>query len=338
MKKYLVFMLVAISLASCTPKEQKAAETPIVVKTTIISSESYSNSSNYLATIEPETKSGLSFQVSGNVEAVYVSEGQFVKKGALLARLSGGHLSNAYSSAKAEYNQVRDAYTRMKQLYKNSSLAEIKFVEIQSKLEQAKAQLQSAQKDISDCNLRAPFDGVIDKKMIEIGVNVSQGIPVLNLMKISSVNAKISIPEKNISNIQVGQWAEINIPVLNKTFTGKISEKNLASDNLSQTYDVKVKLANPHNELLSGMVGNVHLQEASAPKVITLPAEVVQLLANDQPFVWVVDNTSKVHLRNVKIGEQTADGIQIISGLSKGDKVVTDGYQKLSEGLIVKAL
>lgn len=337
MRKYYVLLFVTICMASCNNKP-KTAENPIAVKTMTISFEMYSSNSNYLATIEPETESVLSFQVAGNVEAVYVIEGQFVKKGTLLAHLSAGHLSNVYSSVKAEYNQVYDTYKRMEQLYKSNSLAEIKFIEIKSKLQQAKAQFQSAQKDIADCSLYAPFDGVVDKKMIEVGINVSPGASVLKLMKISNVNAKISIPEKDISRIKVGQWAEIEIPVLGKTFTGKISEKNLASDNFSQTYDVKVRLDNPHNELLSGMIGNAHLQEESSQQMIVIPAEVVQLLPNDQQFVWVVDNNNQVHFKKVKVGEQTANGIQIISGLNKGDKVVTDGYQKLSEGLIVKEL
>jgi RND family efflux transporter MFP subunit len=338
MKRMLIFLLFPALWASCADHNGKATETSATVKTITIGVDSYRSNNNYLATIEPELEAGLSFQVSGNVESVLVSEGQLVKKGMLLARLSAGHLNNVYSSAKAEYDQAKDAYSRMERLYKSNSLPEAKYIEVQSKWHQAKAQLESARKDITDCSLYAPFDGVVDKKMIEIGINVSQGIPVLNLIKIGSVKAKMSISEKDISQIKLGQRVEIEIPVLNKSYPGKITEKNLASNSISQTYDVKVKLLNPANELLSGMVGNARVYGDFSKSYITVPPAAIQLLPNDERYVWLVDSRHKVRQVQITTVSQTIDGIQVSSGLRQGDKVVVEGFQKLSAGMTVKEL
>ena len=336
--KKLSFVLLSVLalLTACSGSGDKKAKNEIMVKTITVTTENYKSNNNYLATIEPELEAGLSFQVPGNVETVFVSEGQFVKKGALLARLSRGHFDNAYSAAKAEYQQAQDAYNRMERLYKTKSLPEMKFIEVQSKWEQAKAQLQSAKKDVGDSHLYAPFDGVVDKKMIEPGVNVGQGMPVINLIKIDNINVKISIPEKDISNIEKGQRVDVEIPVLKKSFTGKITEKNLAANAISQTYEVKVKLANPRHELLSGMVGNARIYSDLAQDYITIPPAAVQLLPNNDKIVWKVGPNNKVQQAPVKTVAQTNDGIQIGSGLSIGDKIIVEGFQKLSDGVSVK--
>lgn len=338
MKKTLVFVFISAILAGCTGSKEKTSEAFTAVKTITIDAGSYRTNNNYLTTIEPELEAGLSFQVAGNVESVFVSEGQPVKKGMLLARLSAGHLGNAYASAKAEYDQAKDAYGRMEKLYKSNSLPEAKYIEVQSKWKQAEAQLESARKDVADCNLYAPFEGVVDKKMIEVGVNVGQGVPVINLIKISSVKAKMSIPEKDISQVKVGQEVEIEIPVLNKVYRAKITEKNLASNSISQTYDVKVKLPNIGSELLSGMVGNARIQGGFSKSYITLPPAAIQLLPGDEKFVWVVDSHHKVRQAPIETISQNTEGIQVSSGLKLGDKVVVEGFQKLSAGMAVREL
>lgn len=335
MNKLFISFLTIILITACSENQEKPILKRVAVKTIIVNSDSLRNYTNYLGTLEPELESGLSFQVSGNVESVLVSEGQVVKKGDLLARLSAGHLNNVFSSAKAEYTEAEDAFSRMEKLYKKNSLPEIKYIEVRSKLQQAKAQLQSAQKDLSDCNLYAPFDGVINKKMIETGVNVSQGMPVFNLLKISHIKFKISIPEKDISQIEIGQNVDIDIPVLNKNYSGKITEKNLASNNISQTYDVKVKLSNLNYELLPGMVGNARVYTNGTRRYITIPPSVVQLLPDNKKFVWVVEN-GIARLKQIQTGQQTSDGIQVYSGLSTKDKIVVEGFQKLSEGTDVE--
>ncbi len=335
MNKLFISFLAVILITACSGKKEKTIVKPIMVKTITVKVDSLRNYTNYLASIEPELESGLSFQVAGNVESVFVSEGQAVKKGDLLACLSAGHLNNILSSAKAGYTEAEDAFSRMEKLYKSNSLPEIKYIEVRSRLQQAKAQLKSAQKDLSDCNLYAPFDGVVNKKMIETGVNVSPGMTAFNLIKISYVNVKVSIPEKDIPQIEIGQDVDIEIPVLNKRYMGKITKKNLASNNISQTYDVKVKLSNLNYELLPGMVGNARVYTNGTRQYITIPPSAVQLLSDNKKFVWVVEN-SIARLKQIQTGQQTSDGIQVYSGISTTDKIVVEGFQKLSEGTAVE--
>jgi len=124
---------------------------------------------NYVGTVEEVVSSSISFQVMGNVERVLVGEGQKVREGQLLAVLDKATLENAYNASAASLRQAEDAYARMRTLHENKSLPDMKWVEVESKLEQARSMERISRKNLEDRNLYAPFGGVIGKRMVEAG-------------------------------------------------------------------------------------------------------------------------------------------------------------------------
>lgn len=115
---------------------------------------------NYVGTVEEVVSSSISFQVMGNVERVLVGEGQKVREGQLLAVLDKATLENAYNASAASLRQAEDAYARMRTLHENKSLPDMKWVEVESKLEQARSMERISRKNLEDRNLYAPFGGV----------------------------------------------------------------------------------------------------------------------------------------------------------------------------------
>ncbi|MCH4182556.1 MAG: efflux RND transporter periplasmic adaptor subunit [Prevotella sp.] len=335
-KVKIAILLASILMTGCSSKKEKAYKMPPVkVKVETVSEADYHRGGDYLTTVEPDLEAGLSFQVSGNVEAVTVDEGEFVRKGQLLARLSPGRAGDAYMAARAQYDRASDAYKRMKQLYKDKSLPSMKWVESQSDYASALAQLRVAGKDLHDGSLYAPFDGVISKKLIEIGMNVSPGVPVLSLIKIDKINACISIPEKDISGIKLGTPVTVNFPVLKRSFTGRVSLKNLSADPLSQTYTVKVKLSNPHHEILPGMMGRAIVKDKGGRGFLVLPEQAVQLSSDNTRYVWVVNSSGHVGRKKIAVSSETPDGVRVSGEVHLGERVVIEGFQKLSDGMSV---
>jgi RND family efflux transporter MFP subunit len=335
-KVKIAILLASILMTGCSSKKGKAYKMPPVkVKVETVSEADYHRGGDYLTTVEPDLEAGLSFQVSGNVEAVTVDEGEFVRKGQLLARLSPERAGDAYMAARAQYDRASDAYKRMKQLYKDKSLPSMKWVESQSDYASALAQLRVAGKDLHDGSLYAPFDGVISKKLIEIGMNVSPGVPVLSLIKIDKINACISIPEKDISGIELGTPVTVNFPVLKRSFTGRVSLKNLSADPLSQTYTVKVKLSNPHHEILPGMMGRAIVKDKGGRGFLVLPEQAVQLSSDNTRYVWVVNSSGHVGRKKIAVSSETPDGVRVSGEVHLGERVVIEGFQKLSDGMSV---
>ena len=323
-------------LASCSGGgDNGPAERVIPVKITRITNVSSVKGQNYVGTVEEKAASSLSFQVMGNVEKIFVREGQRVNKGQLLASLNRVTLQNSYEAAHASLVQAQDACDRMKILYDSKSLPEIKWVEAQSKLQQAQSMDRIARKNLDDASLYAPFSGVIGKRNIEPGENVHPGVPVLTLLEIDEVYVRIAIPENEIAALDK-QKALITVAALgNSSFEGQITEKGIVADPLSHTYDARIRLHNDKGLLMPGMVCRVNVFDDTAASIVSIPANAVQISHTGDNFVWCV-NDGRAEAKPVVTGALTTDGVEITNGLKEGDQVVTDGYQKISENMKVK--
>ena len=327
-----IFLSALIWISCSGKKDENQAIRAVPVKVVKVSESSYMNSRNYVGTVEAVSSSSLSFEVMGNVSKVFVTEGENVQKGKLLATLDKATLQNSYNASLASLKEAQDAYNRMKSLYDNGSLPEMKWVEVQSKLQQAVSMEQISRKSLKDTGLHAPFSGVISRKSIEPGMNVMPGIEVMQLADISTVNIKIAVPEKEISRVNKGQQAEVRVGALgDKLFTGVVSEKGIAANPLAHTYEVKIKLNNTSHELMPGMVCKVGVHSHETEAGIVLPNHTVQLQPDGKKFVWVVKGNAASQ-RMVSTGELTTQGVVITAGLQPGDEVIVSGNQKVSEG------
>jgi len=325
-----------IMSASCSNKQEADTNVKgIPVKSLKVAGVPISKNDQYIGSIVESQASSLSFEVSGNVKQVLASEGQKVKKGQLLAVLYKGNLKNNYSTNASTLKQAQDSYNRISILHKNKSLSEIQYIEAQTQLEKAAAAERAAKKDMNDCNLYAPYTGIIGGRFIEPGNNVMPGSPAFNLIETKTIKAKVSIPENEISKIKLGDRAEIQISALNnKTVIGVVSQKGILGNPLSHTYEIKITLITPNQNIIPGMLCNVALPQKEEAEGIVIPVNSVQLYENNERYVWVINNR-KVSLRKITIGSFTKDGVMVISGLKSGERIVTEGFQKISEGSLV---
>lgn len=343
-KDYLIkssCVLSILGIISCThisSKENVDTKT-VAVKTLQISNIEEEHQREYIGTVESDNSADLSFQVNGNIERIYVQEGQSVHKGQLLAKLNVTTFESQHKVAKAGFDRAQDAYNRLSKLYENNSLPEVKYVEAKSNFEQAEASMRIAKKNLDDCSLYAPFQGVIGKKVQEEGVNVMPGTPVFNLMSISTVKVKIAIPENEISSVFVGEECVVKISALgNQSYEGKVIEKGVVAHPVSHTYDIKVQLNNPQKEIMPGMVCKSYLLNKNKPGTIIVPLKAVQVDSSGKHFVWLVENNGKASYNPVSIGELVGNGIAIEKGLKEGDQLVVEGYQNLSPGTSVRSI
>lgn len=334
-KNYLaVTMVLAVLVGGCQGSvEQSEKPCPVKVKLMTVEAGEYMNIGNYSGTVEEENGTALSFSVSGTVKTLQMNVGQHVAGGQLLATLDPASLQSSYKAAKASLAQAEDAYRRMKELHDKGSLPEIQWVEVQSKLEQARSLEEIAGKNLEDSKLYAPYSGVISQKNVEIGQNVMPGMTVAKLVTASLLKVKIAVPETEIALVSVGEKAEIAVPALgDRMFTGTVIEKGIVANPLSRSYDVKIRVEGSVQNLMPGMVAEVDIvSEKSETVAPVIPASVVQLDEDNNYFVWL-EESGKAVKRIVRCGQFTADGIVILSGLREGERIIVEGRQKVCEG------
>jgi len=168
--------------------------------------------------------------------------------------------------------------------------------------------------------------------MTEAGENAVIGKSVLTVMDISSVRVKISVPESEISAIPGDCKSAITVTALGgREFRGNGIEKSVSANPVSHTYPAHISLANPKRELLPGMVCKVVINPGNAPLEIVIPINIVQSTADGRKYVWS-DNAGKAERKYISTGAVKGNGVVVTSGLSAGDRIITEGYQKVSEG------
>ena len=203
-------------------------------------------------------------------------------------------------------------------------------------LKKAQAQLEVAKKNLADCKLVAPVSGIVGKKQVGAGETALPSQAVVSILNINKVKVKVAIPEAEISEISTNTPSNIKVDAINQQFKGGSIEKGVQADALTHSYEIRINVTNPGHQLLPGMVASVTFnllsQQATDTKQLTLPVTAVQKKASGKLFVWSVDEYNKAHRTDVTIGATMGNRIVITSGLNAGQRIVTEGYQKLSEG------
>jgi len=291
-------------------------------------------SNTYPGYLEEGQSVEMAFKYGGTVQLLNVKEGSTVRKGQTLARVASPQMESTQRSAQATLEQAQDAYERMKKVYDNGSLPEIKWREMVANLEKAQAAVDLANATLADNTLTAPFSGTVASLNVEMGENVPPLKPVMRIINTDGLTVKISVPEDEIAKVSVGDTAEVVIPALgDRHYNGKVTEKGMTASLLTHSYPVKVLISQPDSELVPGMIGKVVLK-ADVSTGIIVPANAI-LVNKDGRFVWVEED-GRATRRQITISGYSGKGVVVSEGLKAGDKVIVEGYQKVSEGMKVK--
>lgn len=343
MKRSLFLIPLALLLAGCNdtdPQELKERlvggtheERVISVGVLQINPTEGIVSNTYPGYLEESQSVDLAFKYGGVLEQVNVKEGSRVSKGQPLARVASPTLENSLRSAQATLTQAQDAYDRLKKVHDNGSLPEIKWKEMEANLEKAQSAYDLAESMMADNVITAPFSGTVTGISAEIGENVPPLKPVVSLINADRLSVKISVPEDEIAHIEIGSPADIVIPALgDKHYSGKVTEKSLTASLLTHSYPVKVLIETPDKALVPGMISKVMLK-ADVNTGIVIPANAI-LINKDGKFVWIEED-GKATRRFIKIAGYAGNGVIVSEGLQNGDRVIVEGYQKVSEGMKV---
>lgn len=330
----LVAVATLLLFCGCGKKEAKKDESSVKVGVTTVSVGDCSGSNEYVGTVEASSTTVLSFEIGGNITRLLVKEGDHVAKGQLLGTISPTTLKDSHYATQVTLRQAQDAYNRMKKLHAEGVISEIKWVEIETKLRQAEAAERIAKEQLSHTSLYAPFSGVVTSRQGDVGMNVLPDQPVYKLADVSRMDVCFSVPENDIAGVSLGEKAVVRVKAEgNAMYTGVVKEKGIAADDISHSYSVRLTIDGHGGCLLPGMVCSVALQKEATDGLI-IPMGAVELDTDNSRFVWIVRN-GRAYRRNVQVESFAGNGVRVVSGLSSGDRIITSGAQKVSEGMSV---
>lgn len=338
----LILPVLVINLSSCqekthAEKTNTADRLPPVVQVQPVLDRSFGNSIELSGTIEADKLTTLGFAVGGRVKRVLAGEGQAVRSGQLLARISPVEYEQNLALANAGLERALDMYQRLETLYRAQSLPQKDFVEAKVTLAQAKIGRDQALERLANTNLYAPFAGVIAQKSVEVGMNKAPGEAAFTLVKIDRVMAQVAVPEPQIGFISRGQKATVLVAATGKTYTGTVQGIGPVADAVAKTYPVKIAVSNSAQTLLPGMLATVHIQTGQKTTALTIQPQALIRGTDEKAYVYVADRqTRKVVRRPVVVGTLSGKTVTIQQGLTAGEAVVVGGQYQLKDGQLVR--
>lgn len=332
-----LILLSILLLAGCKGKQETpAAPAPIKVTILPVQQSNRLQELSYSGSIEPENIAQVGFAVPGVINNITVQEGQMVTQGQLLATIDATEYANALSIADAGLEQAEDMFKRLSELYQKGSLPEKDYVDIKTKVAQARANKSINAKRIADSRLYAPMSGIVTAKLVERGSTAAPGIPAFTIVKTAIVYAKVAVPESEVGKLKTGMNATVFVPTLGDSAKGKIHIINPQGDASSKSYAVKILLNNNDRKLLPGMIANVSITPGNNEDIISIPATSVIRDADDITYVFVANDQHKAIRKRISVGTITGNQEVVVKeGLRIGDRVVIAGQSRLKDGTAI---
>lgn len=340
-------------------------KTGIPVDVFIVKPQHFSNEISVTGIIGSEEEANISAKIGGRVMSVNANAGMFVNRNQKLLviddsqlRIQKIQIQNQIMMVQANVDsikiQIDDAekdFKRMEELYKENVISQKQLEGYQLKLETLKKSYESAQKNlqvvmdnlqlintqIEDCIVKAPFDGIIGNKRVEIGEIVGPGQVLMTIYNTDKLNAQMKVPEVYIPRIKKGQDAELEVDALgNQTIHGKVIKMSGAPDPKTRMFIVYISLPYKNSQLKPGMFVKARIITDRKNNVFIIPAQAVIEEAGKK-FVFIVEDKQAKKVE-VITGQNTNENIEILSGISTGNRIVISGKENLSSGTNVNII
>jgi membrane fusion protein, multidrug efflux system len=287
--------------------------------------------------VDAEDNVVVSPKTPGLVTQVYVQEGQAVKKGQVLAQLDNAMILRNIEGLRSQVELANSVFQRQQNLWNQKIGTEVQYLQAKANKENLEKQLASLEEQNDMTRVKAPITGTVDEVNAKEGEMASPQMPAFRVVNTSNLKLTAKVSEAYVTNIAKGNKTIVTIPELNQDIEARVTFVGRTIDPLSRTFNVEVKLPSYGNlrPNMTGVIKVVYFTEANA---ITVPVNVVQTL-NNEKVVYVAESDGKnlVARKRVVTVEGVFDNLaQIKSGIKAGDKIISFGYQGLSDGEVIK--
>lgn len=287
------------------------------------------------STLEAMSTAQLLAETTGRVTAIHREEGDRVKKGEVLIKLEETQQKLDFEKANIDLEIAEKDWQRARELEKRGILSTKEFDETRLRREAAKHAKARAQYELEKTRIMAPFSGIVTERNVELGETVTPGKHVATVAEFDPLVVKFHVPESEIGRVQAGQPVTLEIPSESvETLYAKIALVSPIIDQGTGTVKLTAYLKNPGFRIKPGTFVKARVVAAMHDSVLTIPKKA--LLSEDETYhVFVVasDTVTKVEVKPGITDNQVAE---ILSGLSRGDLVVTVGHGGLKSGDRVK--
>lgn len=284
-------------------------------------------------------------EMPGTLVQVMVKAGDRVQKGQLLARIDDGGMSSGLEQLRTQAALASTTFERQKRLWEQQIGSEIQFLQAKTNYEATLNAVRQAEAQLAKASIRAPFSGIIDDVLQEQGstVNPASGTAVFRLVNLSEMYVEVAVPESYLENVKTGKEVQIYFPVLGDSLVTKVRQTGNFINPANRTFTIEIPVENQTGEIKPNLTAKVRINDYTNPEALLIPPAVISENADGQQYVFVAENINQEGVgtakkRVITTGQAQGNAIEVLSGLTQGEQIITEGARRVREGQKIEIL
>ena len=338
-----ILLLSILLITSCDDQESDSQDSPSPISITAAEAQARDLSDTFTVSSEVVAykRVYLASRIAGVIEEVNFEEGQVVNRGDVMARLDVREQQVNLRRANTALAEAQDNFERTEKLYERDAVAESEYLSVKRALEQAETEVENLELLVEYGEIRAPIDGVVTARLVEMGNNISANERMFTLEDHGLLVARPGVSELNLSGLEDGQEVDVHLDVYpDETFRGQIRRIFPAVDAVTRLFTVEVELMQEEHlpVIRPGFLARVRFSADERTDAITVPSEAVYRI-DEEPYLFVLnDDEDQVTLRQIELGVQRDGYAEIRSGIDAGVKVAAANLESLEDGSPVRVV
>jgi RND family efflux transporter MFP subunit len=313
-------------------------EEVIKIRTTELTLQKFENFIEVTGKVEAELDVNVSPESAGVIKEVYVTEGAWVNKGDLIARLNTELLESSVDEIEVQLDLAKTNYERQKNLWDQNIGSEMQYLQAKNSKESLEKRINSLNAQIAMSEVRSPVSGVIDDVYQKKGHIGSPQVPLAKVININKIKIYGDVSESYITKIHKGDKVNVRFPALDETVEAQIDQIANTIDPNNRTFRIRINLNNPENKIKPNLVSIISLRDYVNESAIVVPSLYIKEDFKGHYTYIVEKEGAKNVARKVYLtpGVTNNNITEVVDGLTTGMTIVSQGYNQIADGTFVQ--
>ncbi|WP_439153262.1 efflux RND transporter periplasmic adaptor subunit [Winogradskyella sp.] len=282
----------------------------------------------------------ISSEFSGLLSQVYVKDGDYVRKGQLLAKIDDGGLSQQIAQMKIQRDLAKTTFDRQKRLWDQNIGSEIQYLEAKTNYESQSEAVNQMTQQLAKTKVTAPFAGSIDNIITEQGNLVAPGVPLMLLVNLDNMYIEADVPERYIADVTKGKVVEVEFPVLGKKINSTIRQSSNYINPSNRTYTIEVPVNAKDDNIKPNLTAKLNINDYTSSSAVLIPQNIISEDAEGEQYVFILNdiknNIGTAKRVNITTGKTQNDIIEVLSGLEANMQIIKEGARSVKDGQRVR--
>jgi RND family efflux transporter MFP subunit len=298
---------------------------------------------NFQGSLDTDQNVVIYPELPGLLKNIYIKQGDKVKKGQLIAKISDNGLTDQLEQLELQRDLAKTTFERLQILWNQKIGSEIQYLQAKTNFKSLEKKISQMKDQEDKTRILAPFEGIIDDVIADVGSNLAPGLtPILRIINIEKMKVSAEIPEIHIPYIKKNKNVKIYVPILDKQILGNISSVGNFINPNNRSFSIEIKLFNESNELKPNMTVSLEINDYQNENAILIPSKDILEDEEGNFYVYKLVSDSNDSYKSNKImilkGKSYNNMTEIKTGLKEDDLIINDGLRQVEDGQIVKVI